>query len=118
MMGRQNEEQYVSFNSNVKDVEVRASGKIGYTPCTIPLRQSKNHAITVVKEGYDTQTTILKSGFSGAGFAHSTASNLVTWGWWTWGIGLVIGWAIDACTGAMKNLKEEAIHFEMRESEV
>jgi hypothetical protein len=51
---------------------------------------------------------------SWSGFGHSTATNTALWGWWTFGIGTGIGWLIDACSGAMKNLKEENIYLDMK----
>jgi len=115
MFGRQNDDTLVTFDSNVRDAEVRVSGKTGYTPCSIPLRQSQTHKAQILKEGYRTEMHTIKSGVSGAGFSHSTATNFITWGWWTWGIGLVIGWGVDLASGAMKDLKEEDIYVELRE---
>lgn len=114
MMGRQNELQDVFFDSDIPEVEVNCSGKRITTPGSIPLVQSRSHACTAKKDGYTKQSFKIRSGTSWTGFGHSTAINTALWGWWTWGFGTVIGWLIDFPSGAMKSLKEESKHIEMR----
>jgi len=111
---RQVDDQVVSFDSNVPDVEVNCSGKRTRTPGNIPLRQSKTHACMAELKGYEKQAFQIKSGISGGGFLHSTATNTAAWGWWTLGIGTGVGWLVDASSGAMKNLKEDSIYLEMK----
>jgi len=118
MLGRQNGDTMVSFDSNVRDAEVRVSGKVGYTPCAIPLKRSVNHTGQILKDGYETMPFVIKSGVSGAGFAYSTGTNLAGVGWWTWGIGLLIGWCVDVVSGSMNDLKEESVYTELREGKV
>jgi len=112
--GRQHDEQMVTFDANVQDVEVNCSGKRTMTPGAIPLRQSKNHTCFATKEGYEKKVFNIRSGTSWAGFGHSTATNGALWGWWTLGIGVGIGWLIDWPSGAMRNLKDDNIYIELR----
>lgn len=114
MFGRQSDEDSVSFDSNVLNVEVMCSGKRAMTPGSIPLRHSQNHACTAAHEGYEKKIFRIRSGTSWAGFGHSTALNTAIWGWWTLGIGTGIGWLIDFSSGAMKNLKDENLYLEMQ----
>lgn len=114
VFGRQSNEQNVSFDSNIQGVEVNCSGKRVDTPGNLPLRQSKNHACKAVASGYESKVFNIDSGISWAGFGNSTAINTAIWGWWTLGIGTGIGWLVDACSGAMRNLKEESIYLEMK----
>lgn len=114
MFGRQHNEQTVLFDSKIPDVEVTCSGKRIKTPGTIPLRQSETHSCVAEKEGYQRQAFKVRSGATWSGFAHSTAVNTALWGWWTWGVGTVIGWLIDAPSGAMKNLKKDHFDIELQ----
>lgn len=114
VFGRQQDDQMVTFDANVKDVEINCSGKRIETPGSLPLKQSKSHSCTAVKEGYEKKAFRVRSGTSWAGFGHSTAVNTAIWGWWTLGIGTGIGWLIDWPSGAMRNLKEENFYLEMK----
>ena len=114
MFGRQSDDQTVNFDSNVSGVEIQCSGLRANTPGSIPLKQSKSHSCVALKEGYEKKIFRIKSGNSWNGFGHSTATNAACWGWWTLGIGIAIGWIVDAVSGAMRNLKEEDIYIEMK----
>ena len=114
VFGRQNDDQNVSFDSNVQGVAINCSGKRVDAPGSLPLKQSKNHACIAESQGYEKKVFDIKSGMSWSGFGNSTALNTAIWGWWTFGIGTGIGWLVDACSGAMKNLKEENIYVEMK----
>ena len=113
LFGRQHNEQEVYFDSNVPNVEVNCSGRRTKTPGAIPLKQSQDHSCTAEHEGYERKVFRIPSGISWSGFAHSTALNTASTGWWTMGIGTGIGWMIDAASGAMKNLKKDSVFLEM-----
>ena len=112
--GRHHDEEMVSFDANVPNVEVLCSGKRANTPGSIPLRQSKSHSCTAELEGYEKKVFRIRSGVSWSGFGHSTAVNTALLGWWSLGIGTGIGWLVDFASGAMRNLKEEDYYFEMK----
>lgn len=116
VFGRQNDEQNVSFDSNVQGVQVNCSGKRVDTPGSLPLRQSKSHACVAEAPGYEKKVFDIRTGISWGGFGNSTAINTAIWGWWTLGIGTGIGWLIDSVSGAMRNLKEENIYLDMKPS--
>lgn len=113
IFGRQQDEQMITFDSNVQEVEVICSGKKVLTPGSLPLRQSKDHQCTAQKEGYEKKAFKIASGLSWSGFGHSTATNTAAWGWWTLGIGTGVGWLVDLPSGSMKNLKSDSIYLEM-----
>jgi len=114
IFGRNHDEQMVMFDANVSEVEVVCSGKRVITPGSLPLRQSKDHACTAQKEGYEKKAFKIASGLSWSGFGHSTVTNSAALGWWTLGIGTGIGWLVDLPSGSMKNLKEDSIYLEMK----
>lgn len=114
VFGRQNEEQNISFDSNVRGVQVICAGKRADAPGSIPLRQSKTASCTAEAPGYEKKVFNIRSGNSWAGFGHSTAINTAIWGWWTLGIGTGIGWLVDSVSGAMRNLKEESVYLDMK----
>jgi hypothetical protein len=114
LFGRQHGEEDVFFDSNVSDVEVNCSGRRTQTPGSLPLKQSKDHTCVAERQGYEKQVFHIKSGLSGSGFAHSTAINTATTGWWTFGIGTGVGWLVDLASGAMKNLEKDQLYLEMK----
>lgn len=113
MFGRQFREEEVYFDANISNVEVTCSGKRTKTPGSIPLAQSRNHACSAEKEGYERQVFKIQSGTSWSGFAESTALNTAAWGWWTMGIGTGVGWLTDFASGGMRNLKGDHIYLQM-----
>lgn len=113
MFGRQHDEQDVFFDSKVPGVEVNCSGRRTKTPGAMPLKQSTDHSCVAEREGYERKVFKISSGLSWSGFAHSTALNTASTGWWTMGIGTGIGWLIDLASGSMKNIKKESFFLEM-----
>lgn len=114
VFGRHQDEQMVTFDSNVQGVDILCSGKRAETPGNIPLKQSKSHSCTAKKEGYEKKAFRIRSGTSWSGFGHSTAVNTAIWGWWTFGVGTAFGWLVDWPSGAMRNLKDDNVFVEMR----
>jgi len=113
MFGRQHDEQEVFFDSNVSGVEVNCSGRRTKTPGAMPLKQSTDHSCVAEREGYERKVFKIPSGLSWSGFAHSTALNTASTGWWTMGIGTGIGWLVDIASGSMKNIKKDSFFLEM-----
>jgi hypothetical protein len=109
-------EKEISFDSNVEGVDVVCENEKIATPGKIALRQSKNHVCTAEKNGYVKRTFKIQSGISSSGFGSSTATNLGAWGWYTFGVGLLIGWAVDAVSGAMKEFKTDSFYIMMEPS--
>ncbi len=114
VFGRAQNEENVSIDSNVPGVKVVCSGRSVMTPGNVSLRQSKDHACTAEKEGYEKKVFRIGTGTTWAGFGYSTALNTAIWGWWTLGIGTGIGWLVDWPSGAMRNLNDTDLYLEMQ----
>jgi len=114
MYGRQNDEVKVFFDSNAQGVEVSCSGKSTETPGNLELRQSKSHNCKARLEGYESRYFRIHSGASSEGFDYSTSVNKAKWGWWTLGIGILIGWTVDSLSGAMRTLDRDKVYIEMQ----
>jgi hypothetical protein len=112
IFGKQNEKKTIFFDANVEGVEVNCEGQTVTTPGGISLKVSKSHYCVASKPGYEDMTIRVPSGFSGSGFGASTAFNLA-WAIWTLGIGLILGWAVDGLSGAMKDFKRNNFYLEM-----
>ncbi len=72
-----------------------SSGVSCESPCSLKLKRKKEFTATLSKEGYAPLTTEVSSGISGAGAA-GLAGNLIGFNF--------VGLAVDATTGAAKNL--------------
>ena len=68
VFGRHHDEQMITFDSNVSEVEILCSGKRVETPGSMPLRQSKSHSCKATKEGYESKAFRVRSGTSWSGF--------------------------------------------------
>ncbi len=114
MYGRQHDEQTVYFDSNIEGTEVNCSGKNTITPGNLMLVQSKNHSCSARTDGYENWYFRVRSNLSKEGFDHSTSVNTAKWGWWTLGIGTVIGWTVDVLSGSMRSLEKDSYYIDMR----
>jgi hypothetical protein len=72
------------------------------TPCTLTVSRRPGFAITVSKEGFNTQTANVASQISGGG-GTALAGNVL--------IGGIIGAGVDASTGAMNELVPNPLHI-------
>jgi len=77
------------------DVEL-SNGLRGKTPTSFKVKRNENLVVTIKKEGYETVTANVTSQVAGAGAA-GMAGNVI--------LGGLIGAAVDAGSGAMKELK-------------
>jgi hypothetical protein len=114
MYGRQNDEKKVFFDSNAEGVEVSCSGKSTQTPGNLELRQSKSHNCKARLAGYESRYFRIHSRTSSEGFDYSTSVNKAKWGWWTLGIGILVGWTVDSVSGAMRTLDRDRVYVEMQ----
>lgn len=92
--------QDMSFDSNVKGVEIYVSGiKACKTPCVYPLdKGSGNIIITAKKKGYEEQQQILKTKFN-----NFAILNLTGWP----------SWLVDIATGGMWQYKQDGVYIDM-----
>ena len=89
--------QTIEVNSNVTGADVLVDGeKMCQTPCSFPLTRSRSsHRLTVVKEGYDTESVFIESSFniwvignitSAAGSLFGSTTDQITGGMWEYNL--------------------------------
>lgn len=108
--GRQNSEQMVLFEATPREIQITCAGETVVTPGSISLKQSRNHTCHAELEGYEKKSFRVRSHVSEQGFKDSTRANADSWGWWTLGIGILVGWTVDLVSGAMRNLEHNDYH--------
>jgi hypothetical protein len=81
-----------------------SNGLSGKTPTSFKLPRGKDLVVTISKEGFETLTVNVTSQVSGAGGAGMAGNVLV---------GGIIGAAVDASTGAMKDLKPNPVKVKL-----
>ena len=93
--------QDVSFDSNVKGVEVFVNGvKACNTPCTYPIdRQSGSQVVVGRKNGYEEQQVVLKSSLAPVAIGNLT---------------FVASWLTDLVTGGVWEYRRDGLYFEMK----
>ena len=77
---------------------------MGSTPTTVNLARKVNHVVTIESEGYDVENITISNSMGGA-----VAGNIVAGG--------LIGWGVDAGTGAQYNLHPASINVRLRKKE-
>jgi hypothetical protein len=94
--------QDIACSSTPAGASVRsADGKQGTTPCTLTLTRKKDNNLTFEKDGYETTTVTMHSVMSGV-----VAGNIIAGG--------LIGWGVDAATGAQKRLVPETVDITLK----
>jgi hypothetical protein len=73
----------------------------GTTPASLNLPRKKSHVVTLELEGYESESVTLKPSIGGA-----VAGNIIAGG--------IIGWGVDASTGAQYNLNPDSINIRLR----
>lgn len=73
----------------------------GSTPTTLRLARKQSHVITLEKDGYEAESVTLKPSIGGA-----VAGNIIAGG--------LIGWGVDASTGAQYNLFPDSVNLRLR----
>ena len=98
-----NSSQDVSFDSNVKGVEVYVNGiKACTTPCTYPIdRQSGSQVIIGRKAGYEEQQIVLKASISPVAIGNLTSAP---------------SWITDLVTGGVWEYRRDGLYFEMKKA--
>lgn len=94
--------QHVSVSSNPSGAIVEANGAGSWkTPTRIKLARKRDHILIIRKEGYEDEQVVIMHVISGA-----VAGNILAGG--------LIGWGIDAMTGAQYRLVPETVHVELK----
>ncbi|MBI5769360.1 MAG: PEGA domain-containing protein [Verrucomicrobia bacterium] len=73
----------------------------GTTPTKAVLSRKQNHMVTLEKEGYETENVAVTKSIGGA-----VAGNIIAGG--------LVGWGVDAMTGAQYNLHPETVNIRLR----
>lgn len=94
--------QDISLSSNPSGVKVLADGnQVGETPVSVTLKRKTDHILVFNKEGYEQEQRTVMHVVSGAVYGNIAAGGL-------------IGWGIDAATGAQYKLAPETISVVMQ----
>jgi hypothetical protein len=95
--------QAIPVSSDPLGAEVRLDGSmVGQTPLTLAVKRKSDHLITIEKTGYLGESTAITRTTSGA-----VAGNIILGA-----LGLV-GWGVDAMSGAQYNLTPETIRVNL-----
>ena len=94
--------QTMPINSDPDGADVVVNNLVvGITPTEIELQRKRDHQITLRKEGYAPATVPVLKSVGGAVWGNILA-------------GGIIGWGVDAASGAQYNLKPETIFVRLR----
>ena len=94
--------QDVAVSSDPAGARVEVDGSVhGVTPISVNLERKNNHLITISLDGYQTEQVAVNKVMSGA-----VAGNILAGG--------LIGWGIDAASGAQYKLKPDIIAVVLR----
>jgi hypothetical protein len=93
--------QKIPIASDPSAAEVTADGQmIGQTPIEITLERKRDHLVSVSKEGFHPKSIAITKSTGGAVWGNLLAGGL-------------IGWGIDATSGAQYNLSPESISLQL-----
>lgn len=94
--------QAIPVNSDPTGAEVLVNNNmLGITPTEIKLKRKNDHQVIIRKEGYSTVTMPVLKSVGGAVWGNVLA-------------GGIIGWGVDATSGAQYNLSPETIFVTLR----
>lgn len=94
--------QQISVSSNPSEATVDVDGSGSYkTPTTVKLSRKRDHVLVFRKDGYSQQDVVVMHVVSGA-----VAGNIIAGG--------LIGWGVDALSGAQYRLVPETVHVELK----
>ncbi len=89
--------QTIPVSSNPSGADVVVDGSVlGQTPVDLELKRKTNHLLTIQMDGYQPQTIPITKNVGGAVFGNILAGGL-------------IGWGVDATSGAQYNLSPKTI---------
>lgn len=96
--------QKIPVSSNPSGATLNVDGQSTFaTPTTVTLERKRDHILVFTKEGYQQQTVTLLHVISGA-----VCGNII--------LGGLIGWGVDALTGAQYKLVPTNVHVEMQKA--
>lgn len=93
--------QKVPISSEPSSADVLVDGNLmGQTPTTLVLKRKNDHLITVQRQGYQSRSVAVVKNVGGAVWGNILAGGL-------------IGWGVDAVSGAQYNLVPETINVRL-----
>jgi hypothetical protein len=94
--------QDIPIGSDPSGARVTIDGKpAGTTPMTASLPRKRSHMVTVERDGYEVENTIITNSVGGA-----VAGNII--------VGGLIGWGTDAISGGQYNLHPSVVSLKLR----
>lgn len=94
--------QAIPIASDPAGADVKIDGtKVGQTPMSIDAKRKTDHLITIEKTGYQVEGVALTRNVGGAVFGNIVAGGL-------------IGWGVDAMSGAQYNLTPTTINVKLK----
>ena len=94
--------QAIPVSSDPTGAEVKLDGnRIGQTPMTVEAKRKSDHLLTLEKTGYQSESVAITRNIGGAVFGNIVAGGLV-------------GWGVDAISGAQYNLTPATINVALR----
>ncbi len=93
--------QTIPINSDPPEADILVDGNfVGVTPLDVEMQRKRDHLVTIQKDDYRTGTVAVVKNIGGAVWGNILA-------------GGVIGWGVDAATGAQYNLAPETIFIRL-----
>ena len=93
--------QGIPVNSEPDNADVLVDGQlVGTTPTTVEMKRKRDHLVTIEKDGYQPKTIAVVKDIGGAVFGNILAGGL-------------IGWGVDAASGAQYNLNPKTISVKL-----
>jgi hypothetical protein len=94
--------QAIPVSSDPAGADVKIDGnKVGQTPMSIDAKRKTDHLITFEKDGYQVESVAVTRNVGGAVFGNIIAGGLV-------------GWGVDAMSGAQYNLTPATINVKLK----
>lgn len=94
--------QAIPVSSNPTGADVKLDGNhVGQTPMTVEVKRKTDHLLTIEKQGYQPESVAITRNVGGAVFGNILAGGL-------------IGWGVDAMSGAQYNLTPATINLTLR----
>lgn len=95
--------QAIPVSSDPLGADVRLDGnKVGQTPMSVDAKRKTDHLLTIEKPGYQVESVAITRNIGGAVFGNIIAGGLV-------------GWGVDAISGAQWNLTPKTISVRLKE---
>ncbi len=96
--------QPIPVSSDPTGADVKLDGnKVGQTPMSVEVKRKTDHLLTLEKAGYQSESVAITRNVGGAVFGNILAGGLV-------------GWGVDAISGAQYNLTPATINIALKAS--